>query len=286
MRAPILIAIGLLLSGATGASALDVTACGQTVPAGETGVLQGDLDCATSSGSCFLFPTDPQPEPNAACSSDDECGGGVHSGTGFCARAGVLLERRATLQMNGHTLSGAGVRCDGPCSVSGPGEIVASNGFGIEGTRNVRVRGVTVRDASYAGIWSLRGNVDADGVVVRNVPSMGIHAPRGKVRVKNSNVQSGNVAVAARRGIEGSALVASDSHFGVVAERIKLTGLEAKNNVRQGLSGKNVVLQDSVVTGNDAGFDGYDIWLLGLHPHLRAANVTCGRSNAGICAND
>jgi hypothetical protein len=39
---------GVLTAGS--APAFDVTQCGQTVPAGETGVLQNDLTCAQAGG--------------------------------------------------------------------------------------------------------------------------------------------------------------------------------------------------------------------------------------------
>ena len=57
--------------------AFDVTACGQTIEAGETGVLQADLDC---------------PVNNDPDLSD----------------TGLFMEPRAVFDLNGHTLNTAG----------------------------------------------------------------------------------------------------------------------------------------------------------------------------------
>lgn len=288
MRATRTIAVLFVPFLASTAAAVDVTTCGQIVQSGEIGVLQADLDCATAPGFCFYFPADPQTETSVACTTDDECGGGFPNGLGFCNRIGVALDGRAELQLNGHTLGGAGVRCDGRgrCSVSGPGSIVAAQGFGILAKRNVRVTGVAVIDAAYAGIWSLTGNVEAADAIVQNAPSMGIYAPRGSVLVRDSDVTVGNIAVGAARTIKGSGVYAHDSYFGVVAPRILLTGLEATGNVRWGVNGNKIALLDSEVTGNDAGFHGLDIHLFGDRARIRVRNVTCGKSDAGVCADD
>src|SRR6185503_21000850 len=77
--------------------AFDVTACGQTIEAGETGVLQADLDCPTTSGSIAL-----------------------------------LMEPRAVFDVNGHTLNGGehSIFFEGECLIKGPGTVSGSL-FGI-----------------------------------------------------------------------------------------------------------------------------------------------------------
>src|SRR5512138_517192 len=78
----------ILLLLARTAHALDVTTCDQTVPSFEVGVLQTDLVC---------------PNPNTL----EGC-----IGAGSGAPAAVRLEANATLQMNGHSITGGcfGVR--------------------------------------------------------------------------------------------------------------------------------------------------------------------------------
>jgi len=80
MRHSCSLAVGVILLLCGGrAQALDITSCGQTVPAGETGVLVGDLQC------------DP-------------------------ATRGVTLQYAATLDLNGHALvapDGWAVWCNG-----------------------------------------------------------------------------------------------------------------------------------------------------------------------------
>ena len=71
MRLSLLLALCVL--GSQPAWALDITACGATVPPGETGVLQADLLCSGE-------------------------------------YAGVTLENQATLDMNGHSIRGPAVK--------------------------------------------------------------------------------------------------------------------------------------------------------------------------------
>jgi hypothetical protein len=68
------VALGIVLSLAGIAGALDITACDTAVPAGEVGVLTVDLDCG----------------PNTVPDS-----------------YGVELARNATLDLQGHTITGA-----------------------------------------------------------------------------------------------------------------------------------------------------------------------------------
>ena len=117
----------LLLAAATAAHAVDITACHQTVPRGEVGILQADLDCGDGSGG-----------PN------------------------VTVEGGARLLLNGHTIS-AGVygiatgEAPGAVKIEGPGEIVGvanggEQGCGIVTFTKAIVRDVVVRD-SRCGIF-------------------------------------------------------------------------------------------------------------------------------------
>src|SRR5262245_38072558 len=71
--------------------AMDVTSCGQFVRDRDTGVLVGDLDCSSATGSFA-----------------------------------VELGTRATLQLAGHTIIGQGVHCPTGCTILGPGDITGA----------------------------------------------------------------------------------------------------------------------------------------------------------------
>src|SRR5262245_60472691 len=77
---------------APAAAQIEVTSCGQGVPAGETGFLSGDLDCSAYGGP---------------------------------ADAAVYLDKNAALDLGGFTLTGAdygvvcGLRCDAAVCTTG-----------------------------------------------------------------------------------------------------------------------------------------------------------------------
>ena len=102
--------------------ALDLATCGQTVPAGEVGVLQGDL---------------------TACVD------------------GVVLADRAVLEMAGHAISAShlGVQCIGSrCAVHGPGDISGAvvGIWGFYPTGKIEVTDVDIHDTPLAGIQNAR----------------------------------------------------------------------------------------------------------------------------------
>ena len=104
-----LIAAVLLLRAAD--AAVDITACGQSVPDFDTGTLQADLDCVAP-GWCLGSPSTP-------CHTVSDCG------LAPCVVGAVRLVRQATLQMNGHSITSSdltmiGVFCvsEGPQNVS------------------------------------------------------------------------------------------------------------------------------------------------------------------------
>jgi hypothetical protein len=81
MRLSIL-GFALALSAVTTAAATDITTCGQTILARDTGVLVADLDCPSSAGAVFLG-------------------------------------EKATFDLAGYTLTGGQVQCTGSCTVRG-----------------------------------------------------------------------------------------------------------------------------------------------------------------------
>ena len=151
MRRPLFASVlALLVSGAAPAAAFDVTACYQTVPGRETGVLQTDLVCDGTGG------------PN------------------------VSLLRHARLDLNGHTISGGyiGVSTDpgriGKNEIVGPGEIFGvvngDGGFGagIAASGKVVVRDVHLHD-NVRGIVSVYDfAMKLEGVTITNNSAEGI----------------------------------------------------------------------------------------------------------------
>lgn len=266
--------LAVLVLGATGAWALDITTCSVTVPSGETGVLQVDLDC--------------QP-------------GDLHA---------VALEDRAALDLNGHTVtnprhfaSGAAVRCFGRCTVVGPGLISGGPFREFDGIRadasllpahpvRLELRDLTI-DATRIGI---EGNVAgaavrATNVTVTNCDPYGFYVPR--VRAEDVTATGSDIGVYAR-SLRALNLNASDNvSYGVYALRtVVAQGLIATNNVEEGVrSDGRLRLVDSTVTGNDAAGEGIDIESA-RRPRLE--NTTCGRSEMtgppfgdwDVCTND
>jgi len=117
------------------AYAVDITTCGQTVAAGEVGVLQADL---------------------SGCD------------------AGVVLNDHAVLEMNGHAIvaGNLGVLCFEPrCAVHGPGDISGGQ-VGIwgyyPGHGKIDARDVDIHDTGLAGIQNARSATIVN-VTVRRV---------------------------------------------------------------------------------------------------------------------
>ena len=116
------------------AHALDLTTCGQTVPAGEVAFLQADL-----------------------------------SGCEY----GVVLKNHAVLELNGHAIvaTNLGVVCSEPrCQVHGPGDISGGQVglWGFYPTGKIEVRDVDIHDTNLAGIQNARSG-KVTNVTVRRV---------------------------------------------------------------------------------------------------------------------
>ena len=217
------------------ASAMDVATCGQFVPAGESAVLTTDLACARTATWPFVA-------------------------------QGVVLDGGASIDLNGHSItgddSGVGVSCNPqgrrtlrlPCRVIGPGTV---SGFelGIGGIGVVEVARVTTRENIY-------------GVVVAKCCAL---------RVSELTADDNDIAGVSAGRLTGSGLHASgNGNVGVAAGRFLLARVTASGNgVGGGVYGRGR-LTDSVVVGN-AGFDGtYDLL---AYPRIRTRSSSCG---AGI----
>ena len=114
-KAVVLLASVLVLAAIGRSEAMDVTSCGQFVRDGDTGVLVADLACTSSLGS-----------------------------------SAVELGARATLELDGHTISGDGVYCPSGCTILGPGDITGAY---------AAVIGNGIRPMTLAGGLSIHDNV-------------------------------------------------------------------------------------------------------------------------------
>ena len=223
-------ALAVLAIGVWGnvARAVDVSACGQVVPAGEVGILVTSLDCSGVPG------TD-----------------------------GVVLLNRASLELRGNTIispsAGASVSCQGArCAVSGPGFLlsVPFRGTGIAAAKSVTVSGNVEIAGHEVGIAAGEGQVTAsdtflsdngDGIVAR------------KVRGTNVFVRdSDRIGINAFKGIRGDHIEVRDNGTaGIYTARFTFTELIATTNgMTSTFLGGGIVatrrgrLTDSLVSGN------------------------------------
>jgi hypothetical protein len=257
-------AFSLLL--ATSAAALDVSTCGVTIPTGEVGVLQNDLSCA----GAFV----------------------------------VALERSATLELNGHTLSlatpGASwpavVRCESRrCAVGGPGTIECagpgrySSGIGMPEGGRLDVADVLIQGCDQ-GIWDTgnpgaRTRVYATDVTVLDCTYNGIEAE--KVLATNVEASHNGYSGLAVEQVKGTTIVVDGNgalpnlHSGITSFNgtVKVTGLVATNNAKAGVEAKKVVLTSSTVIDND-------LLDIASRRRPRLVDVVCGTSAWGVCQDD
>jgi hypothetical protein len=231
----------LLVSVAVSASAqtISITACGQTVPAGMTGVLANDLTCTA-----------------------DET-------------FGVAVERRGTLDLAGHTLSGGerGVRCADRCAVVSTGGAGTISGSGYAGVsvvaRQSRVKlanlGIAT-NATFAVLTSLSGgHVDGEQVTLTG----------------NSIAIQANVA-------RFSGLTASGNFTVFQAKQTTLENSTLSGNSNYGITGLGARLRNSSVTGSGSGID----ILTQRRPRLFDSTCDVSRDLGnptqtwGVCTND
>lgn len=256
--------LGLWFLGGS-AQALDITTCSQTVPAGDTGNLTGDLDCPSLTGA-----------------------------------AAVILEQRAVLAMNGFTIRAGGfplwaVSCDDRCTVQGPGEVI---GGAIVAQRGLTLTDVDIHDIpqgtvgvqAFAGPGLLHpGSLRLTNVTVTDVG--GDCVVGGKVTANNVTVtRCATIGLSGIRSVRGTTVTATDNGWsGVLSRRVVLDGLVAHGNGVSSLLGvhsygagvqasRGARLLNSVVTGNK--FLGVDLDILTARPPVLTA-TTCDHSGRG-----
>ncbi|MBY0276846.1 hypothetical protein K2Z84_16025 [Candidatus Binatia bacterium] len=248
----------LVLAAACEAGAVvPITTCDAVVPPGETGVLQNDLDCEyRCSGDRSML-----------CDYD----AGIYCPEGsVCTIDGLILERDAVLDLNGHRVSGAyrtwAVICDAPkespgrCVVRGPGTILADTRAIYSLGPDVFVRDVDLLGGYYAVYGTGR-------VVIRGsrlLPNFDNDVFGGK-GVKLIDVVSDADVIDSGRDI-----VLRDVELRSETDRVEAVGsLRARDVVMVGsvsLSGNDVRLRRTT----SQGYPGFDAegWA-GAHRRLR-----------------
>jgi len=285
-RAVVLLLLAFLVPRA---SAADVTSCDQQIPAGTVGTLQSDLDCS-GSGACS----------NAApCSTDADCSGG------FCVYSGdhgLTLGDRATLQLNGHTLTNGAVLCSRSCAVAGPGTL--SGGFGIQALLNLRVDGPL--DVQGGTVFALGRGTLSDLTVSGAIGNFGIEI-EGILRATNVTSNGNRIGIVADQKLVGQNITTNDNAYvGIVAAaKLRVTGLTASGNGFDPSNGRGGIIDaaergparlvDSTVTGNFyKGTTPLDLFTTNMPRLVRStcdhSAVLQGTNNPtsswGVCAQD
>ena len=204
-----------ILCSSSEAGALDIIACGDSVPRGRIGDLVTDLDC-------------PSPGPGEL-------------------ENGVTIERGGALRMNGHLVRGgfAAIRCEGSCIIEGPGEVSGNpdQRFGIVGRRRMILRDVHVHDLpepATDGIQVLPGRLEATDVVVERVGQTGVQA--GKLIAERLRVAESFRGIEVR-SVTAVDVVIEDNGTGAhVTGRATATNLVVRNNTTNGLLARAVRL--------------------------------------------
>jgi hypothetical protein len=199
------------------AAAFDVTSCGQTVPAHEQGVVQNDLVCSSSPA--------------------------------------VTLSRAAGLDLNGHSISGAGVQCVTGCDItssSGIGLIAgtAGSGTGVTLSRG-SIENVHVQDFDIGIFFERR--LSAQNVVVSNNQTFGIRSFKGRLIAKALTVELNESGIEVGTGkVKAENLVASNNTIaGVFSKRMVGTNISANGNGQWGVTAaKGLRLQGGTANGN------------------------------------
>jgi hypothetical protein len=189
----------------------------------------------------------------------------------------VVLEKNASLALNGFTIKGAGtgVKCLGKCTITGPGTI-GENGLGISAYGKLAVVDVDVDHNTNIGIQCFTNCKVTGGSI--------------------SDTAEGGLGIASTRKLELEGVTITNNWIGALARNFpKHHGtLVARNTVFSGnvygaVSDKTAKLTDSTVTGNAiAGVVLGDIHFEqppcpgGLHPvKLKNTAVTGNGGGAG-----
>jgi hypothetical protein len=261
-RHPWTIVLVLLL--ASSARGVVVTDCGQHVAPGDTGVLENDVVCTSSSE----------------------------------AIAAVYLGDRATLSLNGHAIIArpdlAGVASDAArrFAVIGPG-VITGAALGVAGGAAARatLQNLTLAD-NRSSIDVPLGRLDMTDVTSHSTDE-GIRARDVRAERVSVDVDFAGDCILGR-SFRGTDVVVTGCYTGIgMLSRVRAVRLDDRNNLTIGVSTNRARLVDSVVTGND--FIGQPLDLLTQRRPV-LVRTTCDASAQrldstvgptwGVCAGD
>jgi hypothetical protein len=256
----ILVATVLLIASRPVHAAEPITACGTTIPRGQTGVLSGDLAC---------------------------------NGT-----PAVML-KGSRLDLAGHTITSSGVpaavQCDWPgCTVLGNGGSIVA----VTASRGILVTGGKLRvdDITIDGGAAVEGNTRIYATSARLIGRATYAMLALRIRAIDVDVSDSEAGLLAINRLSGERITANATrNHGVAGGRVRVKNLVAHGNANGGVAGRRVALSESTVTGNGIGPSGggVDVWAE-VRPRLIA--TTCDKSADGtlypavvpwgVCAND
>jgi hypothetical protein len=191
------VALGMIVAAASTSPAqtVSITACGQTVPAGQAGVVEADLACPTDIGT-------------------------------FAVR----VEKQGSLDLAGHTLVGgnAGVRCLDRCTVTssgGPGTVRDSGTAGIavvsEGVGRLTVSNVILENNEFCILTDfLRGKVTGEQVTLTDC-GLGIQAR--KILITGLTASGTYTVAQARRTMLRDSTVSASTGTAFTGKAVTLT---------------------------------------------------------------
>lgn len=255
------LALALLFSAPAGA--VDVTSCGQIIPARQTADLIADLDCpdAPSSGTLQEL-------------------------------SGIYLERGARLHLNGFTLSGEvyGVGCEGTCTIEGPGTI-RDFAEGVVSYGTTKVENVVFQDSNgYAIHVYGEKTLKAEDVTVLDHDGL-VAMAASRMKAKNVTIERCWYGIITLKTLVATGLTVRDcGQRAIGAGTVRGKDLTVVDNAGIGIIASKIILADSVVTGNDTGSTGIDLQSARA-PKL--TNTTCELSADadtgtpfGVCSED
>jgi hypothetical protein len=267
----------LVLLGVGSVRGFDVTSCNTLVPANEVAVLQNDMSC----NGAFI---------------------------------GVGLGENATLDLNGHSITGTfypdppravecrGVRCtilssNGTGRIGGGDFVAVEIGLFTYNRARLTISDVDLHDAR-AGIqgsafvlYPRKTQVRAERVRSHGHAEYGIWVQKLTARDVDAS-DNGGVGASADKLSAVNMTASGNAYSGLFGERISAKGLVANDNGDAGVRAVVASLRNATLTGNDGLGIGADIATV-RKPHVQ--NVTCGKSQIlggvggqgwGVCAND
>jgi hypothetical protein len=266
MQAASRLALGMILTLAPVAEAIDISSCDSEVSAGQVGVLTGDLDCSWD----------------------------VEEGS-----YGVELGRNATLDMQGHTITGPqwAVSCPGPggkCTVTSttgaPGTLIGAEAGIWSPTSKVVASHVQIIANEY-GISNNPKTTLADVTFMDNGFALTARSLKATDVTVTGHCNRGYCMDLGKGTIDG--LVTADT--GESATVLQVSGkMKVSNATMSGSPGQVAIFASGVrITNSDVHGHGIDL----AARSLRVQNVTCDHSrrfgkdgfvigNWGVCAGD